>query len=119
MVSKSVRDSPDLAPHASVFSKIVTIEAVESFKPHPDVYQHLADQMGVGHSGEEMARMWLVSGNPFDIVGARAVGMQAVWVARGGAEWTDGLFAGSDMGPTAIVGSLEGVVSVVQEKQRL
>jgi 2-haloacid dehalogenase len=37
----------------------------------------------VGKKKEEMGEIWLASENPADVVGARAVGMQAVWVDRG------------------------------------
>lgn len=113
MVSASVHQSPDLGPHASVFSKIVTVEAVRRFKPDTEVYFHLAREMGLAADEAGMGKMWLVSGNPFDIVGARAVGMNAVWVDRGGAGWTDCLLGGAGKGPTAIVQSLEEVVSIV------
>ena len=84
MVANSVRSSPDLGPHADVFKDIVTVEEVGCFKPDPRVYFHLADKMGKGKSELDMSEVWLVSGNPFDVVGARAVGMQAAWVDRGG-----------------------------------
>ena len=74
MVTNSVRLSPDLAPHADVFESIVTVDEVKCFKPDPRVYYHLAEKVGAGKSKEEMARLWLISGNPFDVIGARAVG---------------------------------------------
>ncbi len=76
MVSKSVNHSPDLSPYSEIFKDIVTVEEVKKFKPHPEVYFHLATKMG--KSKEQMGEMWLVSGNPFDVVGAKAVGMKAV-----------------------------------------
>ncbi|KAA6408908.1 MAG: haloacid type II [Lasallia pustulata] len=98
MVANSVHSSPDLSPHSSVFKHIVTVDKVGKFKPAPEVYFHLAESVGRGKSREEMAQMWLVSGNPFDVVGARAVGMQAAWVDRGGEGWTDTLVEGEEGG---------------------
>ena len=115
MVTKSVRSSPDLRPHADVFREIVTVEEVKCFKPDPRVYFHLAERLGKGKSKQSMGEMWLVSGNPFDVVGARAVGMQAAWVDRGGAGWTDGLVNGEVGRPTAVVKGLGEVVEVVKE----
>ena len=113
MVGSSIKSSPDLGPHASVFKHIVTVEEVKRFKPHPDGYYHLAQT--VGKSKDSMGDMWLVSGNPFDIVGARAVGMQACWVDRGGSGWTDQLVQ-SDLGkPTVIVSKLGEVIDVVKK----
>ena len=87
MVSASINLSPDLARHASVFKETVTVEDVECFKPDPRVYYHLAAK--VGKRRAEMGEIWLVSGNPFDVVGARAMGMKACWVDREGKGWVD------------------------------
>jgi len=113
MVSTSVKESPDLKPHAGVFKDIVVVEEVKKFKPHPDVYFHLARKMG--KSEKDMGSMWLISGNPFDIVGAKAVGMKACWVDRGGMGWTDKLVEGSVGEPTVVVKSLEEVVEAVRK----
>ncbi|GAB7357294.1 hypothetical protein MBLNU459_g8261t1 [Dothideomycetes sp. NU459] len=113
MVSSSVNKSPDLSPYASVFKDIVVIEEVKKFKPAPEVYHHLARK--VDKSEKDMSSMWLVSGNPFDVVGARAVGMQACWVDRAGNGWQDELVQGDKGRPTAIVKSLEEVLSVVMQ----
>ena len=115
MVSKSVRSSPDLSHYADVFRRIVTVEEVECYKPRPEVYHHLAEQVGKSKTREGMGEMWLVSGNPFDIVGARAVGMRAIWVNRGSSDWMDNLMGGYEVGkPTATVRSLEEVLDVVK-----
>ncbi|MCJ1477104.1 hypothetical protein MMC13_005775 [Lambiella insularis] len=113
MVKTSVESSPDLSPHASIFSQIVTVEEVKKFKPHTDVYYHLAEKMGKGKSKDEMAKMWLVTGNPFDVAGCRATGMQAVWVDRSGNGWTDQLVQGEAGKPTAIVQDLSKVAETI------
>ncbi|KAL8718901.1 MAG: hypothetical protein Q9225_004026 [Loekoesia sp. 1 TL-2023] len=112
MVSNSVYHSPDLSPHSSVFKDIITVEEVKRFKPHPDVYYHLAEK--VGKSREQMGEMWLVSGNPFDIVGAKAVGMMACWVDRGGGGWIDGLIEGGKGIPDLV---MRGLGEVVQDEK--
>jgi 2-haloacid dehalogenase len=107
MVSNSVHRSKDLSPHSSLFKNIVTVEDVKRFKPAPEVYEHLAKCVGqVGREGE----IWLISGNPFDIVGARAFGMQAAWVDRAGNGWQDKL--GGQ--PTAILQTLEELERALQ-----
>lgn len=112
MVSNSVNNSPDLGPHASIFKEIVTVEEPRLFKPAPQVYQHLAKRMGkVG----KMSEMWLVSGNPFDVVGARSCGMQAAWVDREGNGWADGLVEGEKGRPTVVVRELGEVVNAVRK----
>lgn len=107
MVTNSVYSSADLSPHASAFKKIITVDEVKRFKPDPAVYYHLAEQFGK-HRGD-MGSMWLVSGNPFDIVGARAVGMQAAWVSRNGGAWVDALVQDESLRPTVIVQDLREV----------
>ncbi len=67
----------------------------------------------MGKSKEQMGEMWLVSGNPFDVVGAKAVGMKAVWVDRGGGGWADGLIEGENGGPDLVVRKLGEVVEAV------
>ena len=113
MVGNSVKSSPDLGPHASLFKNIVTVEEVQCFKPHPKAYYHLAEK--VGKSKESMQDIWLVSGNPFDIIGAQAVGMQTCWVDRSGNEWTDQLVQGDSGKPTVIVKGLGEVVDAVKK----
>ena len=114
MVTNSVKLSPDLGPHASVFKDIVTVEEPKKFKPHPEVYYHLARKVGKEESKEAMSKMWLVSGNPFDVVGARSVGMQAAWVDRAGNGWTDQLVPEAIGRPTVIVKGLHEVVEAVK-----
>ncbi|KAI4189138.1 MAG: hypothetical protein L6R41_001686 [Letrouitia leprolyta] len=108
MVTNSVYHSPDLSPYSNVFKDVITVEEVEKFKPHPDVYFHLAEK--VGKKREQMGEMWLVSANPFDIVGAKAVGMRTCWVDRGGGGWVDGLIEGEKGRPDLVMRGLGEVV---------
>lgn len=112
MVSNSVYKSPDLGPHSGVFKDVVVAEEVRAFKPAPAVYEHLARK--VGKEGK-MNEMWLVSSNPFDVVGARSMGMQAAWIDRSGIGWTDGMVEGEAGRPTVICKSLGEVVEAVKK----
>ena len=111
MLESSLRSSPDLSPHASLFKKIVSVEPVRKFKPHPEVYRHLTREVNKEGKEEEV---WLVSGNAFDVVGAKAVGMRAVWVDRGGKGWQDALIEGDVGRPDVIVTELGEVVGKVR-----
>ncbi|KAL2870567.1 haloacid dehalogenase, type II [Aspergillus lucknowensis] len=111
MVSNSVRSSPDLAPHATVFADIVSVDGVKQFKPAPAVYLHLAERVG---KAAQLEDVWLVSGNPFDVVGARSVGLNAIWVDRAGQGWIDAAVPGER--PTVVVRSLEEILDVVKER---
>ena len=110
MVSTSVSGSADLKDYVDLLQDIVVVEEVRRYKPAPEVYQHL-----VKHVGKNPSQVWLVSGNPFDIVGARAFGMNAIWVDRAGNGWQDRLVSGSKGRPTAVVNSLEQVLAVVAD----
>lgn len=115
MISSSVHESPDLKSLAAVFHDIVVVEEVQRYKPAPETYHHLARKVGKDPSKEsEMQDIWLVSGNPFDIVGAKQCGLQAIWVDRGGNGWQDALLSDAAYQPTAIVTSLEQVVSIIE-----
>lgn len=98
-----------------VFREIVCVDATRYFKPHPDTYHHLAECMGREKSREGMSKMWLVSANPFDIVGAINVGMETVWVDRDGGGWKDQLILGKAGTPSVVVNGLEEVVQAIRK----
>jgi 2-haloacid dehalogenase len=56
---------------------VVSIDEIKVYKPAPSVYRHLASRMG-----DEVRATWLVSSNPFDVIGAKAAGLRAAWVRR-------------------------------------
>ena len=61
----------------SLFQGVVSVNEIRSFKPNPDVYSYFLDQTG---SAPESA--WLISSNPFDVIGAVSAGMKSAWVRR-------------------------------------
>ena len=107
MVSTSLLNSL----HAHPFKHIVTVEEAEEYKPAPGVYNFLARK--VGKRKGEMGEVWLV---PVVVVGARAAGMQAVWVDRGasGFGWADQLVEGEEGRLTAVVRDLTEIVRVIR-----
>jgi 2-haloacid dehalogenase len=120
MVSASVNKSPSLSPHASVFKGLVTVDDIQVFKPDPKVYHHLATSVGKSALPADMATLWLVTVNPFDVVGARSVGMQAAWVDRGGGHhgsggWNDKLGELASGGPTIIVKGVDEAVDGIRK----
>jgi 2-haloacid dehalogenase len=62
---------------AGYFESILSVERVRTFKPAPSVYALLRDA-----SGRYPQQSWLVSGNPFDVIGAKAQGFGAAWLRR-------------------------------------
>lgn len=59
------------------FAKVISVETVKSFKPDPKVYEHL-----VASTNSDKAKTYLISGNSFDVLGAKAAGLKAIWLQR-------------------------------------
>lgn len=72
----------DSAGLLELLEGLVSVEIVHTFKPSPKVYRHFLDT-----TDSRPERTWLISGNPFDILGAKAVGWRTAWVRRGMAQF--------------------------------
>lgn len=59
------------------FDGVVSVDDLKSFKPSPAVYSHFLRE-----SGTKGSNAWLISSNPFDVIGAISAGMRAAWVQR-------------------------------------
>jgi 2-haloacid dehalogenase len=59
------------------FIDIISVDDVKSFKPDPAVYQHFMKKSG--SNGDDA---WLISSNPFDVIGAISAGMRSAWIQR-------------------------------------
>ena len=59
------------------FIGVVSCDDLRSFKPSPAVYAHFLRKAQA--TGSEA---WLISGNPFDVIGAISAGMRGAWVRR-------------------------------------
>ncbi|CAP79332.1 (S)-2-haloacid dehalogenase [Penicillium chrysogenum] len=110
IISNSVFRSKDLSPRANVFEDIIFVHVVKWYKLSQASYLHLAEQTVNGPC--QMRKLWLISSNPFDIVGARSMGMNAIWVDRAGVGWKAAVVP--DLQPTATVNSLEHIVEEVR-----
>jgi 2-haloacid dehalogenase len=60
-----------------LLADVVSVDEVKAYKPAPAVYRHLAQR-----TGTPMSETWLVSSNPFDVIGAKAAGLCAAWIRR-------------------------------------
>ncbi|KAJ0108545.1 hypothetical protein J7T55_002149 [Diaporthe amygdali] len=92
MLSTSVGASPDLKPFVSgggggLFKKLITVDEVRTYKPTAQGYSHLQAEADEDND----AIVWLVSANPFDVAGARSVGLRSAWIDRAGTGWVDRL----------------------------
>ncbi|GEL26353.1 hypothetical protein PSU4_53070 [Pseudonocardia sulfidoxydans NBRC 16205] len=69
-------DNSGLRAH---FPRVISVDSVRVFKPHPAVYRYAAETLG-----RPIEEIRLVSCNPFDIVGAATAGMRTAWINRAG-----------------------------------
>lgn len=76
------------------FEGVVSLLDIRTFKPDPAAYRHFLDTAKVGS-----AEAWLVSSNPFDVIGALSAGMKAAWVKRS----PDAIFDPWEFKPTAVI----------------
>ena len=86
----------DNASIRDLFLGIVSTDDLKSFKPNPAVYSHFLRKSEA--SGDSA---WLVSSNPFDVIGAISAGMKAAWVQRS----QETVFDPWGIDPTITVGS--------------
>jgi 2-haloacid dehalogenase len=93
-------DITSLLDHAGLddrVSSIISADEVQTFKPDPRFYAHFLER-----TGATAATTWLVSSNPFDVIGAAACGWRTVWVKRN----QNSVFDPWEHIPTAVISSL-------------
>lgn len=69
-----------LLEHAGIdayFDGVISVDALQTFKPDPAVYHHVTEV-----TQTEAGQCWLVSSNCFDVIGALAAGLNAAWLRR-------------------------------------
>ena len=89
-----------LLAHAGVLAQledVVSVDDLRTFKPDPAVYAYLTQRTNCAHG-----QTWLVSSNAWDVVGAKAAGLRAVWVRRQAAA----VFDPWEVEPDVVVSSL-------------
>lgn len=79
---------------------IISVDEIQTFKPNPACYQHFMTR-----SGSDIENSWLISSNPFDVLGALNAGMKAAWIQRSKAN----VFDPWDTEPTLTCDSLNGL----------
>ena len=91
------------------FIAVVSTDEMKSYKPNPGVYSHFLRRAGALGSDA-----WLVSSNPFDVIGAVSAGMRAAWIKRS----PDALFDPWGIAPTITVKSLLDLSGQVDDECR-
>ena len=79
------------------FLDVVSADDICSFKPNPAVYEHFLNESQAAANDA-----WLISSNPFDVLGAMNTDMNAAWVQRSPAA----VFDPWDVEPTMTITSL-------------
>ncbi len=90
-----------LLEHAGLkrfFADIVSVDEIQSFKPDPQVYRHL-----LARTAAAPESCWLISSNPFDILGAASCNLHTAWIRRN----TDVIFDPWEQKPQLEVQSLQ------------
>jgi len=88
------------------FRRIVSVEECRSFKPDPAVYRHFLKVAGAAADSA-----WLVSGNAFDVIGARSIGMGGIWVRRS----LEAVFDPWDVAPSLTVANISGIAAALAD----
>jgi 2-haloacid dehalogenase len=94
--------------HAGIlprFIKIVSVDAIRTFKPDPAVYDYLVAEL---RAPREV--VWLISSNPFDVIGAKACGLRTAWVQRDAKR----IFDPWEYEPDTVIHSLAELKSVLE-----
>lgn len=77
---------------------VVSVDDLKTFKPDPKVYAYLAHRLD-----HPLHETWLVSSNPWDVIGAKSAGLKAAWLQR----QPDKVFDPWDISPDLVVASIE------------
>lgn len=86
------------------FDDVVSVDEVRSFKPDPAVYAHF-----LRRAAARADDAWLVSSNPFDVIGAVAAGLRAGWLRRA----PEALFDPWDLAPTLSAATLPALMAAI------
>ena len=98
--SEAVEELLENAGIREYFLGVVSVDDLKTYKPSPAVYGHF-----LRRAGALGADAWLVSSNPFDVMGAVSAGMRAAWVRRS----PEAIFDPWEIEPSITVPGLEGL----------
>jgi 2-haloacid dehalogenase len=104
-------DISALLAHAGLndrIASIVSVDEVQTYKPDPRFYAHFLKR-----TEAKAATTWLVSANPFDVIGAAACGWRTVWVKRN----PNMVFDPWEQAPTVTVSALTDLLALPDFKK--
>lgn len=79
---QNTRTLPERGRLDRYVERVIPTDAVGAYKPHPAVYRHAVEQLGLAAKD-----VTLVAAHGWDVAGARAAGLGAVWVSRLERRW--------------------------------
>ncbi|CAM4231481.1 haloacid dehalogenase type II [Shewanella livingstonensis] len=56
---------------------VISVDDLKTFKPNPAVYDYLMTR-----TQSDLNHCWMVSSNPWDVIGAKAAGLNTAWIQR-------------------------------------
>jgi 2-haloacid dehalogenase len=56
---------------------IISVDDLQTFKPNPKVYEYL-----VTKTNTDPNNCWVISSNPFDVIGGKSAGLNTAWIQR-------------------------------------
>ncbi|MGX9460074.1 haloacid dehalogenase type II [Shewanella sp. A14] len=74
MAVRTLMDNAGVLPQ---LDDVISVDDLKTFKPNPAVYHYL-----MSRTQSCPKRCWMVSSNPWDVIGAKAAGLKTVWVQR-------------------------------------
>jgi 2-haloacid dehalogenase len=89
-----------------LFLGVVSTDDLKSFKPNPGVYSHFLRKSAASGSNA-----WLISSNPFDVIGSISAGMKGAWVKRS----PEAVFDPWGVEPNLIVSDLKELAGRITE----
>ena len=91
------------------FADVISLEQMKTYKPSPAAYRYFVER-----TATPPADAWLVSGNPFDVLGAVSAGISGAWVRRS----PDAILDPWEILPTAIAEDLPGLCAILVARTR-
>jgi 2-haloacid dehalogenase len=85
------------------FDRLISVDSVRVYKPHPRVYQLATEELGV-----ERDEVGFVTSNFFDVAGGKAYGFTVFWINR-----TNALPDELGLAPDVVLSSLTELVSAL------
>ena len=85
---KNARSTHDILKIVFPEKTVLSVDDVQAYKPSRKAYNHLLKSVDKMERPQDVV---LISSNPFDICGARAMGMEALWINRTNGGWIDQL----------------------------